>query len=705
MMRRTKHHFGLSRVLICLGLLCMLAAAAITPAVFAQPRSRGAASHGAGMSVGPVAWPSIPSRPQGQVNLPAALPRTAQMQTAATRITSPILDLKLLVIAADGTEPGLTTIEQALKYLGTPYTVWIATQHPNALNAAALFNGTHSFYQGVILTTGSLNYTTDGGVTFKSALSAPEWQALWDYESAFGLRQATWYTLPTPDYGFGTVSTPVTSTLATLTAAGQAVFPYINATNPITISNAYTYLAPAVAGASTTTLLSDPGGNALAVTHVYTDGRENLALTFDGNQYLVHAIALSYGVINWVTKGLHLGEMHTYIGAQVDDLFLGGMVWTPTTPCGTDPETTGVTFRTTIDDIQALVNWQQQIRTQPTTQQLRLDMTFNGSGAVGEDQPVTDTLVPNLPDYKDNFKWINHTWDHLLLNDVNYITATQEIAQNDAAATVLGLSPFSVKNIVTPEISGLFNPQFMQAAYDQGIRYMVSDTSKPVATFVLSNTGTYSALQPSIFMIPRRPTNQFYNVSLPEEWVAEYNCLYRAYWGRDLTYEEILTIESDTLLQYLLKGERYPWMFHQPNLRAYDGTHSLLSDLIDRTLAKYNRIYNLPIQSPTMDVLGQMIADRTNYGQVSFPVPSTGLTTAALQPGFTASIVPGASIAFQSTKPITVPVTGLPTPNAELYAGQKIANYALGSNQRVVVSLTTGLDIPQHRVYMSLLTR
>ncbi len=171
------------------------------------------------------------------------------------------------------------------------------------------------------------------------------------------------------------------------------------------------------------------------------------------------------------------------------------------------------------------------------------------------------------------------------------------------------------------------------------------------------------------------------------------------------TYNEILNKESDILLQYLLKGERYPWMFHQPNLRAYDGTHSLIGDLIDRTLAKYNRIYKLPIQSPTMDALGQLVADRTNYGQVSFPFPTTGLATAALQPGFVASIVPGASITFQSTKPITVPVTGLPTPNAEIYAGQKIANYVVDANTRVMVSLTTGQEIPQHRVYMSLLSR
>lgn len=54
----------------------------------------------------------------------------------------------------------------------------------------------------------------------------------------------------------------------------------------------------------------------------------------------------------------------------------------------------------------------------------------------------------------------------------------------------------------------------------------------------------------------------------------------------------------------------YPIMFHQPNLRAYDGTRSLLGDLLDLILSKYNRHFKLPIQSPTMDVLGRRIADR-----------------------------------------------------------------------------------------------
>ena len=74
-------------------------------------------------------------------------------------VAAPMLDARLLIISADGTEPVLGAIQQALDYLGTPYDVWIAASRPNQLTGATLGAGQHSFYQGVILTTGELGYS------------------------------------------------------------------------------------------------------------------------------------------------------------------------------------------------------------------------------------------------------------------------------------------------------------------------------------------------------------------------------------------------------------------------------------------------------------------------------------------------------------------------------------------------------------------
>ena len=38
----------------------------------------------------------------------------------------------------------------------------------------------------------------------------------------------------------------------------------------------------------------------------------------------------------------------------------------------------------------------------------------------------------------------------------------------------------------------------------------------------------------------------------------------------------------------MLMGDMDPQMFHQSNLHAYDGTHSLLGDLYDATFTTYS---------------------------------------------------------------------------------------------------------------------
>lgn len=80
----------------------------------------------------------------------------------------PTLDLKVLVIAADGTEADLPAIEQTLNYLGTPYSVYQAARTPGGLTPGMLASGCHGYYQGIVLTDGVLSYFT--GSSYVSAL-------------------------------------------------------------------------------------------------------------------------------------------------------------------------------------------------------------------------------------------------------------------------------------------------------------------------------------------------------------------------------------------------------------------------------------------------------------------------------------------------------------------------------------------------------
>ena len=569
------------------------------------------------------------------------------------------VNMRLLVISADGNETVLPAIRETLDYIGTPYDVHIATQ-PGLLTAAMLSDGAcFGRYQGIILTTGELGHSVNGQWA-GSALSAAEWTTLQQYEANFKIRQASWFTFPQPQFGYGPgfeVNTHFTPVAATLTAEGAAVFSYLNPAAVLTIKNATAYLAPPL-GASVTPLLTDADGHALALVHVAPDGREHFSMTFDGNQHLQHTIALGYGLVQWVTRGVHLGERHVYMSPQIDDLFLSNDQWTAATPCGTAFENTGFQHRMTKSDMQAVLNWQAALQSQPTTTSVKLSIAFNGWGAK-RNSYVPDDLTPfvKLAPVKNAFHWINHTFTHQNLNNVDQTTARRELVQNFNMADTLGLPGFTATTLVTPEISGLTNATFLKVAYNQGVRYVVSDTSKPGYNNPTPNTGIVNPLQPGIFMIPRYPNNLFYNVGDPAAWTGEYNCMYHGYWERDLSYQEIVEFESDRLLTYLLKGDANPWMFHQTNLDAYDGTRTLLTDLLDVTLAKYNALYRLPILSPPMQQIGDVMIRRAAFNAS----------------GVKATLNPDGAITVRVTKKATIPITGAATAGAESYGGQVIS--------------------------------
>jgi hypothetical protein len=612
--------------------------------------------------------------PTSMTGLAAFMPTTSMtglaafMPTAST-CSSPTIDLKVLILASDGTEVDLPAIKQALDYLGTPYTVYIASKTPNGLTSDKLSNGCHGYYQGIILTNGQLVYYN--GTNYVSALSQQEWTNLWSYEADLGVRELSWYTYPSSDFGYQSPTASFSSTtqpVATqLTSQAQNTFPYVTTGSTVTIQGVWAYLAQPLRDGGTVPFLTDSNGNALAAVRTTSDGRQTLSLTFDSNQYLVHDLVLSYGLINWVTKGLFLGERHVYTSAQVDDFFIAGDIWTPSTPCGTPTYQTGSSYRITGTDLQKFITWQQSKQAQAVTKSYRTTMAFNGYGATSSSDTLTSIAKANQA----QFNWVNHTYDHINLDSMSYADAVDEVVLNNQVAQSLGFTNFNKSSMVTPEISGLTNTNFLQAAYDNGIRYLVSNTSMAGYNNPSPNAGIYDTSMPSILLLPRYPNNLFYNVSQPNEWVAEYNCLYSSYWGKNLTYQQILDQESQTLLTYLLKGDIDPLMLHQPNMRAYDGTHSLMGDLLDLTFKKYAQYFNLPVVNKTMNDLGATVASRMSYNNG----------------GVTASIVPGVSITLTAKNACTVPVTGVNSTGAETYGGQKISYVSLKAGQSVTLSL------------------
>jgi hypothetical protein len=665
----------------------------------------------------PTSQPSKPlPPPPSDLPNPAKVTRTATgASIAANKAVNITMDLKVLVLAADGNEADLPAIQQTLDYLGTPYTTYLAAQTPGGLTNGKLVdpaNSAHAYYQGVILTNSYLGYAPGPGL-WQSALTATEWTTLYNYETVYGIRQISWYTYPTPAEGFNWTSTPggvntdTTPIVAPFTAAGKGIFGiYANTDTPVSIQLAYTYLATPL-DSNTQPLLTDSAGNALATIRTYKDVngdflRESLFLTFDSNPYLVHNLTLSYGLVNWVTNGLFLGQRQISLLAQPDDVFNDNDIWTPDLACGRTTDDTGTTYRMSGSDLQALINWQRAKQAQPTTPGFMLELPFNGVGTTDawlneEGNPAgqfrPDTLTPMAKANQAQFMWISHTYDHENLDAISAAAATTELQKNNQIANQLGLQKYSEKTLVTPDVSGLTNPNFLQAAVNFGVRYTITDTSRAGYDNPSPNAGIYNPLQSSLLMIPRHPTNLYFNVTKPEQWLAEDNCLYPAGAnGHVDTYQQLLDRESNMLLMYLLRSDIDPLMFHQPNLIAYDGTHSLLGELLDATFTKYNKIFNLPILSPSEEQVGQMMADRMAYNAS----------------GVKAQLVGANKVTLTAQKDATIPVTGAITScgncTAAPYGKQNVTLVKIKAGQTISFTLQNGAPAPKGRLSLATVT-
>jgi hypothetical protein len=587
-------------------------------------------------------------------------------------------DMKILVIAADGTEPNFPAIKSTLEQLGLPYTVLLSSQ--TTLTDSTLWDGvSHGYYQGIILTTGSLLYFDVATNSWPSAFTTAEWNTLWNYEAMFGVRQVTAYTLPGwPDtYGLADPTYAYQDTLTTplqtkLTTAGNAVFSDLKPNANITISGAWTYLATVAPGENVTPLLTTTNGAyTIAAVKTYADGRQNLAITADGNPYLVHTLLLSYGTMNWLTKGVFLGERHASMGIQPDDILIDDDIWNTTAMT----DTTGITFRMSGTDLTRFNTWQNSTRTKfPLASSLKVEFPFNGEGSTGIYTP--DTLSSAVVANKAQFNWITHTFTHANLDAITAADTVAELQQNLDYATQSGFTNFYKDAMVQPDISGLYNLTFQQAAYNWGIRYLISDTSRTGWNNPTPNTGFTT---PSgLLVVPRHTTNLFYNLRTQAQWVSEYNCYYGPtgtcaggawrYWTTNLTYNQILDTESNLWLQWLLKWDIDPIMFHQPNTGAYNNTNSLLGDLINATLTKYSAVSNLPIKNMTEHEIGVAMTNRMAYNAS----------------GVTATWYPGSKITVTTIKAATIPVTGIKYGgNTETYGGQSISHINMSANQTI----------------------
>jgi hypothetical protein len=661
----------------------------------------------------------VTSNPPAWVNALSTLPRVCPDAS---------VDMKVLVI--DNVAAGyvdMAAIKQILDFVGTPYTVMNFAD----VTPAVLSDGVcHGYFQGIIMAYGGDIYS--GNANLYTTLN--------DYETTFKVRQVNWYLNPTPDYGFNYYTSYVDSngsTIANFTAAAESVFPMINTATPLKISNATVYLSPLFTPpvGTITPLMTDVSGNVLSAIWNKGNGQEILSQTFDSNQYLHHNLVLAYGLLNWVTKGIFLGDYHVYAAGQVDDFFINDARWVPGTPC-TNPIThdrtvsddpTLPTFRINSADMTALVAWQNSLDSDPLLKGFKLTMAFNGIGTVGNNDwtglplpgVANDDLTMHVNDYEQFFYWVTHTYDHPNtlnglhksdpggdLDDPKVDSIDLEILTNlfvasgtthggvnldvDPADTVtpLNFTNFNPGNMVSPGVTGLNDPVVPQYLYANGIRYVVSDTSvigQPNnGPNPSPNVGIVNSYAPGIYAVPRYPNNIYYNAANWDDIQAEFHCIYGPDPGPaqapydSFTAPDILNYTSDVFVVNMLKGDMDPQMFHQPNLHAYDGTNSLISDVYNQTFDKYKAVYKLPVLSWTIDQLAEGMKARNAYNLAGATGTLLGVGTAT----------PSVSITVPPANPgAVIPVTGVSSGSQEIYGPAVISRVPVDPGQTITLPL------------------
>jgi hypothetical protein len=381
------------------------------------------------------------------------------------------IDMKVLVLGTSTTDPNLVSWQAALQREGVPFETIVTSAGHTPITAATfsstLSNGTQEAkYQAVIVSVGGLPAPCTETCT--STLSQTEWTALEEYEQTFNVRQLTGDVYPGANYGLNspTLSGALDGVQGTLTTEGNTIFPYLK--GPVAMdTGTYGYeatpLATQVTGATFSPLLSGPGGSALVGVYTHPNGVQEMVESFNENANQLQAELLRHGALNWVTRGVYLGDQRNYYEAHIDDNFLFDDSWNTTTHA-TD-FTPANAIREVPADVEYAANW-------AALNKFRIDMLFNGGGSeqYAAEHSASDPLLAAFVAHKSSFGWVSHTWDH---PNIDAGCATQmyieaEANQNNSwAASALGLTQSKEPTaaygndnpsaIVTGEHSGLAN--------------------------------------------------------------------------------------------------------------------------------------------------------------------------------------------------------------------------------------------------------
>jgi hypothetical protein len=540
-----------------------------------------------------------------------------------TEAVSATVDSTILILVRQG--DSAYSVISGLQGYGIPYE--IAYVPKTGFQLPTLNTSTSSGKYGGIISLSELAFEYDGGV-WSSGISNDQYNTIYTYQSAFGVRFVRIDAYPQPafgtspaDAGVGCCGNDVEQLISITNSTG---FPTANIKTDATMSTKNMFHYPAKIVDSTTTWEVAKYGPSGDFT---TDTTAAVINNFAGRQQMVWfgswatewsptSNFLQHSYIHWMTRGLFLGARKTYLSTQVDDVHLSTTMYSPADK----------TFRLRTTDLDAHVAWMKDINSRlPAGSNYFVELGHNGNGDIIQATAADNTIcdpdtaifydyppdtpqefqkplgsgVDNWPVDPPNYSWslacakrddfatwfmtaanrdafahVSHTFTHLPQNNLTYSDANKEIVFNQAWLRQVGIAngnKFSPKGLIPPAITGLHNGDALRAWITNGIVNAVGDNSRPV---LLSPYSEHWPLVSTVSgngyaglnIIPRWPTTIYWNCDLPACTLKEWQDTAS---GKG-QFADLLTFERNSASRYLLGLRHDSYMFHQANLRQSD---------------------------------------------------------------------------------------------------------------------------------------
>jgi hypothetical protein len=514
-------------------------------------------------------------------------------------------------------------------------------------------------------------------------------------------------------------SGPLTADAGVTPAGARAGFGYLNSSFPFSGGPSglapFGYLAQPVPGGGATPLVTakipHSSGSGTLVWRYDSGGRQQLGIGFGYSYGQAQFHYLAHGIVDWLTRGVNLGDWRNYLDIAYDDMFLGDAQWSTVGHCTpgatTCPRGTPMTatIRMKPADVTYAVQWEQQ-------HHFTIEFLYNGgSSSRFAVHGVDALLVATRPVAKD-FYWVNHTWTHAYFGCQQNFTVVpwQCVRSNGHIAWAAGsglINSQILKNFAWARKNGIpAEPGVLASGEYSGLRllpqqpvdnpYLTAAMAPDHIHWIVLDASREPAMRPvgAALGIPRHPIDVGYDVDTVAGEVNEFN------WNNDAKADGgsglcqasrttaclkplnprtgwtsvIVPGQVQIVFNALINNDPRPFFMHQSNLTG----DRLGYPVMDGVLSAYRAVYGPSAPIENLPAIGDGAVMRNQ--QLWARAQQAGTVSAWVQGNtITISGPPGTPV------PITVPA-GTAAGSASgraygfSYAGERSGFTTLGSH-------------------------